>query len=110
MFDAYLKVETKKDDHAAYMILNNLKVIPQATPLPEVTIPLGAAKNKALTSLGDAFHTVQQREQPLVVFSKGHGPIDLAWNFFLQGDHTSRYVLVSATTGEVLVNHMAQSH
>ena len=106
----FVKVETKRDDKSAYMILNNLKVIPEGASVPEVAVDMEKAKQNALETLSDDFTNATATEQPLVVWAQTGDSIDLAWSLLLQGEHKSEFVLVSATTGEVLANYKAQSH
>ncbi len=110
VFDSYIKVETKQDDGSAYMILNNLKVIPQSTQVPEVIVNIERAKKNALAAVSEKFTTATPTEEPLVIYVLPDQSIDLAWSLWLQGEHVSEFILVSATTGEVLANYSAQSH
>lgn len=110
VFDSFVKVETKRDDKSAYMILNNLKIIPQSTDVPDVAVGLEKAKVNALATLSEKFNRATPTDEPLVVYARTGETIDLAWSLLLQGDHISEFVLVSATTGEVLANYSAQSH
>lgn len=110
VFDSFVKVETKRDDNSAYMILNNLKVIPEGSVVPEVTVDMEMAKENALATLSEEFTDATATEEPLVIWAQSGDSIDLAWSLLLQGEHISEFVLVSATTGQILANYKAQSH
>lgn len=110
VFDSFVKVETKRDDNSAYMILNNLKIIPEGAVVPEVAVDMEKAKENALATLSDEFTNATPTEEPLVIWAQSGDSIDLAWSLLLQGEHISEFVLVSATTGQILANYKAQSH